>query len=223
MGKLKNFVLSAGLLAIISSAPSCATIGDKLTRNADVAGTYVVDESLRNDINTLLNMYRWGSYSNIPGIVQKIYDQIPDELENNFFVVDAVWANAMRKEAVKAGEETIYWDSEAKFKDAFTKMEIAFDNSGMSVEEWLNSTQYVDSNRLGKWILLDSWGLLQKDYALAGLTGGDKPEYNLYAASDYFIQARELTEDLSGDWEGLRKVSERHMWEVEGILEDLVN
>ena len=220
MNKLRNFVFSAGLLSIVSG---CATIADKITPNVDVAGTYVVQDDLRNDINTLLNMYKWGFYEQIPELSRQIYDKIPDELEDNFFVVDAVLANAIRKEAVKAGEETMYWDSEATTKRAFTKMDEAFNNSGMGVEEWLNDCRYVDSNRLSKWILLDTWGLLQKDYILAGLSDYTNVKNDLYISWAYFEMARKLVEDLDGDWNTLEKISDRHIGEVQKILEDLVN
>ncbi len=222
MRKIRDFTLGAGLLAILAGAPGCATMADKVTRNADVAGIYVVDECLEEDINTLLNVYRWGFHENVPEMARNIYSQIPEEEHDNFFFVDAIWANALRKMAVEAGEESMYWDSEAMFKKAYTKMDNAFDDSGLTVEQWLEFDGYIDNNRLGKWILLDSWGLLQKDYVVAGLNGGDDPKYNLYSALAYIEMGRQLVEGQEGDWEGVRGVSERHVKEVKNLLDEYV-
>jgi hypothetical protein len=223
MKKLKNFAFGASLLTILAGGPGCATVGDAITKDPQIAGSYVVDNHLQGDINTLLNMYTWGNYKEIPVLAQQIYDQIPDEVEDNFFLVDAIVANAMRKAAVKAGEEHMYWESEAKFKETFVKMDNAFNSSGLEMEDWLNSSEYMDNNRLGKWVLLDSWGLFNKDYVEAGINFDRDSQETLYYSWAHFDMAKQLTEGLDGKWERIRGVSERHIREVKEVLEDYID
>ena len=191
-----------------------------MTSNSDVAGTEIVDCELEKNLNTLSWMYKWGRTSGMEGLLQEIYGQIPEGYEDEFFMVKAVHANYLRKIAVKAGEEGMYFESERMVKEAFTMMERAHEDSGLEMENWLNSSKYVDNNRLGNWILLDVWGLLQRDYVLAGISSGDDPVYDLYSALDCFEQGEKLVSGLEGDWCLLKGISEKHTKEINKALEE---
>jgi hypothetical protein len=221
MKKLNNFVLSAGLLAVIAGAPGCATVADKIIKDDDVAGTYVNDEQLRNEINTLLNMYKWGFTRGMPTIIENIYDKIPDDKEHNFFIIDAIHANYLRKNAVATGDESMYLASEAKFGESFVKMDESLNDSNLDKETWLNSDQFIN-NRLGKWVLFDSFGLLKRDYVVAGINEKDSRS-TLYQALVYLEMGKQLVEDLDGQWNALEGVSQKHIERVHGLLDKLTD